>query len=336
MSVLNENIYRDSQIVNVLVAQAQGEKVDSNVAEDTQKVYSELIENINNPVAKAMLANLITFAVQEMLPKETDWRRYIADERAIGDGDEASFRVNYDGIKAFIIADGGTTPRTRVARKEIILPTIVVSARPVVSLRELRTGKVNMGELAANATRKMANAENAYIEGLLKTAAATWGSPFYGTGSGIVAATFDPMVQHWMRTGSAAIVGDIAAVQKLAPLTGFTASTTTTQFSPSIIDEYNNTGRIGTYKGASVVQFVNPYDTNGKDTIMSQDCLYIIPTAASVEDRPLKVVRKGNIVNVDHTDIDEMTYEIRMDEYFGAGIAVGDYPMMSVYHDETL
>ena len=48
---------------------------------------------------------------------------------------------------------------------------------------------------------------------------------------------------------------------------------------------------------------------------------YIIPTAANAEDRPLKVVRKGNIMNVDHTDIDEMTYEIRMDEYFGAGIA---------------
>ena len=81
---------------------------------------------------------------------------------------------------------------------------------------------------------------------------------------------------------------------------------------------------------------MNPYETNGVDTVMLKKALYIIPTAANVEDRPLKVVRKGGIVNVDHTDIDEMTYEIRMDEYFGAGIAMGDYPMMSVYVDSTL
>ena len=336
MSVMNENIYRDSKIVEVLVAQAKGERLDSTVLDDANKVYSELIENINNPQAKAMLANLVTFAVEEMLPAETDWRRYVADERAIAESDEAAFRVTHDGIKAYIIADGSTTPRSRVARSQIVLPTVVVSARPVVSLRELRTGKVNMGELAANATRKMANAENKYIENVLITAAATWATPFYGTGAGVVAGTLDPMIQHWLRTGSAAIVGDIAAIQKLAPLTGFTASTTTQQFSPTFINEFNQTGRIGTYKGASVVQFVNPYETNGVDTVMLKKALYIIPTAASVEDRPLKVVRKGGIVNVDHTDIDEMTYEIRMDEYFGAGIAMGDYPMMSVYVDSTL
>lgn len=336
MSVMNEGIYRDSKIVEVLVAQAKGERLDSNVIEDANKVYAELTNEINNPVAKAMLANLITYAVEMMLPAETDWRRYVADERSIGDADEAAFRVKHDGIKAFIIADGSTTPRTRVAHSQIVLPTVTVSARPVVSLLELRSGKANMGELAADATRKMANVENQYIENVLLTAAATWQTPFYGTGAGVIAATIDPMIQHWMRSGSAAIVGDIAAVQKLAPLTGFTASATTQQFSPEIINEFNNTGRIGTYKGASVVQFVNPYETDGVTTVMKRRALYIIPTAANAEDRPLKVVRKGNIMNVDHTDIDEMTYEIRMDERFGAGIAIGDHPMMSVYVDSTL
>ena len=336
MAVMNEGIYRDSKIVDVLVAQARNEKLDSNVLDDANKVYSELIDNINNPVAKAMLANLITYAVEAMLPQETDWRRYVADERQIGDADEAAFEVKHDGIRAFIIADGSTTPRTRVASHNIVLPTVTVSARPVASLLQIRAGKVNMGELAANATRKMANAENKYIESVLQTAAATWSSPFYGTGAGIVAGTFDPMVQHWMRTGSAAIVGDIAAVQKLAALTGFTAATNTLQFSDDIINEVNRTGRIGVYKGANVIQFVNPDEANGIDTVMKKNDIYIIPTAASVEDRPLKVVRKGAIMTVDHTDIDEMTYEIRMDERFGAGIAIGDYPMLSVYRDSTL
>lgn len=335
MAVINEGIYRDSKIVDVLVAQAKGERVDSNVLEDAQKVYSELASDMS-PMNKYQLANLVTFAVEQMLPAETDWRRYIADEKQVGDADEAAFRVKHEGIKAFIIADGSTTPRTRVAHSQIVLPTVTVSARPVVSLLELRSGKANMAELVKDATREMANVENKYIENVLITAAANWTSPFYGTGAGVVAATIDPMIQHWLRTGSAAVVGDIAAIQKLAALTGFTASTTTQQYSPTIINEFNQTGRIGAYKGASVVQFVNPYETDGVNTVMSKGALYILPTAARAEDRPLKVVRKGAIMTVDHTDIDEMTYEIRMDERFGAGIAVGNYPEMSVYVDSTL
>lgn len=330
-----ENIYRDSNVVDVLVAQAKGERVDSNVAEEAEKLYASLYNDMN-PMNRYMLANLVTFAVERQLPAETNWRSFIADEKQIGDADEAAFRVKKDGIKAFIQADGATTPRTRVAHKQIVLNTVAVSARPVVSLRELRSGKTSMADLVNDAAREMANVENKYIEDVLLTAAATWSAPFYGTGAGVIAATIDPMVQHWMRSGSCAIVGDIAAIQKLAPLTGFTASATTQQYSSQIINEFNLTGRIGTYKGASVVQFVNPYETNGIDTVMKKRALYIIPTAARVEDRPLKVVRKGNILTVDHTDIDELTYEIRMDEQFGAGIAMGNHPEMSVYVDSTL
>lgn len=329
------NIVKDSKIVEVLCAQAKNERLDSNVVNDAETLYANLY-NDPNPMNKYQLAQLVKFSVDEMIQKETDWRKYIADEKSIADTDEAAFRVTYEGIRAFIQADGSTTPRTRVAHKQVILPTQVVSARPVVSLRELRAGKTKMSDLVMAATREMANAENKVIEDTLLAGASAWGSPFYGTGAGVLAATLNPMVQHWLRTGSAAIVGDIAAIQKLAELTGFTAAVGTQQFSPDIINEFNTTGRIGFYKGASVVQFINPYDHDGKTTIMQQGALYIIPTATRVEDRPLKVVRKGQILSVDHTDIDEMTYEIRMDEQFGAGIAMGDYPMMSVYVDSTL
>lgn len=327
-------IYRDSKIVDVLVAQANGERVESDVLKDAEALYAELVAD-PNPMNKYMLASLVTYAVERKLAAETDWRKYIADEKHVGDTDEAAFRVTHDGIKAFIQAPGSTTPRTRVSHKQVILDTVVVSARPAVSLLEMRSGKTKMADLVNKASREMANAENRYIESVLMAAAATWTTPFYGTGAGIVAATLDPMIQHWMRTGSCAVVGDIAAIQQLAPLTGFNAATTT-QFSNDIINEVNQTGRIGTYKGANVVQFVNPYETNGIDTVMKQNALFIIPTAASVEDRPLKVVRKGNIINVENTDINDLTYEIRMDQMFGAGIAMGNYPEMSVYVDSSL
>lgn len=325
-------IKNDSKIVEVLVAQARGERLESQTINDAEAMYAELY-NDPNPMNKYRLAQLVTYAVNEMLPAETDWRKYIADEKQIGDADEAAFRVTNKGIKAFIQADGATTPRTRVSHNQVVLPTVVVSVRPVVSLRELRAGKTKMSDLVADATREMANAENKYIENVLLSAAATWAIPFYSTGSGIVKATIDPMVQHWLRTGSAAIVGDISMVQKLAEQTGFTAATGTQQFAPELINEFNKTGRIGFYAGASVVQFVNPYEDDGINTVMKKNSLFILPTASRIEDRPLKVVRKGNILTVEHTDIDEMTYEIRMDQAFGAGIAMGNHPEMSVYSD---
>lgn len=329
------NIKADSKIVEVLVAQANNERIDSQVVSDAEKLYAELY-NDPNPMNKYRLAQLITFAVNERLPAETDWRRYLADEKQIGDTDEAMFRVRHDGIRAFIQADGSTTPRTRVSNKQIILPTTVVSARPVVGLRELRAGKTKMSDLVVDATREMANAENKYIENVLLSAVSTWKAPFYGEGTGIVKTTLNPMVQHWLRSGSAAIVGDIAMIQKLTEQTGFTAAVGTQQFSPDTINEFNRTGRIGYYAGASVVQFVNPYEHDGVTPVMNDKVLYIIPTAARVEDRPLKVVRKGSILTVDNTDIDEMTYEIRMDQAFGAGIAFGNTPEMSAYVDKTV
>ena len=56
------NIKADSKIVEVLVAQANNERIDSQVASDAEKLYAELY-NDPNPMNKYRLAQLITFAV---------------------------------------------------------------------------------------------------------------------------------------------------------------------------------------------------------------------------------------------------------------------------------
>ena len=265
----------------------------------------------------------------------TNWLDLISDHKRIGAGEEAAFRTTANGIKAFIQAKAGTTPRSRVANKQIVVDTVAVSVRPAVNLLELASGKINFGDLAMYAAVELANKKTAHIQSVLDTAASGFSSPFYGTGSGIVAGTFDPMVQHWMRTGGAAIIGDIAAVQKLAVLTGFTGSNSD-QWGNGIIEEFNRTGRIGLYKGAQVVQFVNPYDNDGVNTMLGKARLYIIPTTMSPDARTLKVVEQGGVISVENTSINELTYEVRMDEHFGAAVVYGATPTVSVYYDSTL
>ena len=91
------------------------------------------------------------------------------------------------------------------------------------------------------------------------------------------------MIQHWMRTGAVSLLGDIAIISKLAEQTGFTASTTTKQYSPSIIDEYVRSGVIGTYYGAKVINLVNPYLSDNITPQIDTKKLYILPTAAAAD-----------------------------------------------------
>ena len=308
--------------------------MDSAVRENMNNVIKTLAAD-RNPMNMYQIGQVLAFTVEELERPMTNWIDLIADHKRIGAGDEAAFRTTANGIKAFIQAKAGTTPRSRVADKQIVVDTVAISVRPAVNLLELATGKINFGDLAMYAAVELANKKAGYIQNVLNTAASGFASPFYGTGSGIIAGTFDPMVQHWMRTGGAAIIGDIAAVQKLAPLSGFT-SATNSQWGNGIIEEFNRTGRIGTYKGAQVVQFVNPYLEDDVTTALDIARLYIIPTSMSTDARTLKVVEQGGVISVENTSINELTYEVRMDEHFGAAVCYGTQPTVSVYYDNTL
>lgn len=298
------------------------------------KVVHDLAAD-RNPMNLYQIGQLMAFTVEELERPMTNWLDLIADHKRIGAGDEAAFRTTANGIRAVIQAKAGTTPRSRIADKQIVVDTVAVSVRPAVNLLELASGKVNFGDLAMYAAVELANKKTQYVQQVLDAAATSFASPFYGTGAGLVAATIDPMIQHWMRTGGAAVIGDIAAIQKFAPLTGFTASTNT-QWGNGIIEEFNRTGRIGTYKGAQIVQTVNPYLPDDVTPVLNISKLYIVPTTMNTDARTLKVVEQGGVISVENTSINELTYEVRMDEHFGAAVVYGVQPTVSVYYDSTL
>lgn len=287
-----------------------------------------------NPMNRYQIAQVLAFTVEELERPMSNWLDLIADHKRIGAGEEPAFRVTANGIRAYIQAKAGTTPRSKVADKQILVETNAISVRPAVNLIELAAGKVDMGTLAMYAAVEMANKKTGYVQQVLDAAAANWAAPFYGSGSGVVKATIDPMIQHWMRMGGAAVIGDIAEVALLAANTGFTASTNT-QWGNGIIEEFNRTGRIGTYIGAQVVQVVNPYQLDNVTPVLNTKNLYILPTTLATDARSLKVVEQGGVFSVENTSINDLTYEVRMDEHFGAAIVYGETPALSVYHDSS-
>ena len=330
-------IRKDSQIVEIATAAARHERLDSNVVENANQLIRDLASD-PSPNNKYQIAQLVKFAVNDIIKQDTNWLDMLADVKRVGFGDKAEFEVKLPGVKAFIQAKGATTPRTKNARKTVSLETLAVSARPVINIVELQNGLANAADVINDASFQMECAMNGYIESVLTTAAATWSAPYYGTGSGLVKSTLDPMVMHWIRVaGGAAIFGDIAENTKLGELTGFAANSSTQQFAGNIINEQNQNGVIGTYLSAKVVNLINPLKEDGTDGFVFNDKkLYIVPTGIDAGMRPLKVVFEGDVFSTEATNIDDLSWEIRLDQYFNAAIAKGIRPYMGMYADSSV
>jgi hypothetical protein len=334
--MLDVTIQKDSKIVQILAAQARKEQIDTGDVKNLDDAVMALASDAN-PHNLYLIGQLVGFTVTELMKPTVDFLSKLADTKRINYGDRVTFNTKLPGIRAFIQAKGATPRSSKIAHKQVSFETIAVSARPQLNLMEMLTGRVQMSELVLDATREMNNVMLGHIQTVLQTGVATWSTPFYGDGSGVVKATIDPMIDYWTRYGTGVtILGDIEAISKFAPLTGFTAATSTQQFAPSIIEELNNVGYIGKYRGANLVVMANPYKEDNITTTLSKGYIYILPTAADLNMRPLKVLVEGNVQAEEARNIDDKTYEIRLDQFFGAVMAMGTTPMMACYKDTTL
>lgn len=235
------NFNADMNIVSLLASAARGEQVETDKLQQANDYCAELVKDFS-PENRHKLAQLVGYAVTELTQPTENYFATIGDLKTVGYGDKAGFRVKKGNVKAYIQAKDSTTQRSKVAHDQIVVDTVEVSARPAINVSEMLAGRTNISDLIREAAVEMSNVQLAYVQNVLKNAVTSWGAGFYGTGAGIVAATLDPMVQRWMRTGGAVIVGDIAAVSQLANLTGFVSAANEKQFSPNIIDEFNQFG----------------------------------------------------------------------------------------------
>lgn len=120
-------------------------------------------------------------------------------------------------------------------------------------------------------------------------------------------------------------------MQQLAPLTGMGMSNQLTQFSPELINEHNGNGFIGRYNGVDVISLTNSYFDGTTTPVLATDWLYIIPGGMSGDTRNLKIVNEGGVNSIDSQNIDDMVYEIRLDQWFGAAFVSGKLPTIGAY-----
>jgi hypothetical protein len=300
---------------------------------EARAAIRELAKN-PNPINRYEIAQLLAFVVNDIINQKTQYIDLFADVKRVAIGEKAMFKIKKSGIKAYLQAKNGTTHRSRIMNAYQDVDTIEVSARPYVNLYELAAGKVNFDECITDAADEMEKKIVQEIEATLYAAFSGYSSPSYASGSGIVAATIDPMIRAMQRLGNTSIIGDINCIYKLADLSGFTVATTTYQFNDAAIAEFNKNGFIGNYKGSSVVKLNNPFARGSlSTTVLKQDLLYIVPSGAEM---PLKVVMEGDVESMDQTNINDNTMEVQLRKYFGSAIIYGDNPQIAVYEDTSL
>lgn len=327
------NVTKDSKFVKVLTAQAKNERVDSNLVQEANEIVAELVKD-PSPQNRHQLAQTVGFAVNDLQQGELDFLNHVADIKNIAYGDKAAFNVKTGGIKAYIQAKGSTTARSYVADRQVTLETVEISARPAINIMDLRTGRVNMADLIREANREMTNMKLAKIEGVLHDAIDDYASPFYATGTGVVKATLDAQLAYFNRLGNVTLLGDAAAVGQLSGITGFASYSGQNMIvSPSdnMIDELNNNGFIGRYMGANVMKLQNAYKDGTTTPVLAVDWIYILPAGMTGDARNLKVVNEGNVNAFESQNIDDLVYEIRLDQWFGAGFVTGKLPTIGAY-----
>lgn len=324
------NVTRDSKLVKVIAARANNERIDSNVAKEADDIIKELATDFT-PQNRHQIAQTVAFAVDELQKDSLDFLSKVADEKHIAYGDKAAFNFRTGHVNAYLQAKGATTARSMVGGRQILVNTEEVSARPAMNIMELRTGRTNMADLVREANIAMTQAKLGKIQTVLVSGLSTMSTPFYAAGTGVVKASLDAQLNHFRRLGPVTIIGDIAAVSQLNGLAGFAIDSTQTQHANEHIVEANNNGFIGRYNGCDVVAMDNAYKLGTITPILDTDKLYILPGNVSADMRNLKIVNEGSVQAFESQNIDDLVYEIRLDQWFGAALCVGEYPTIGMY-----
>lgn len=323
-------VNRDSKLIKVLASQARRESVDANQIAEADEIIAELAQDLT-PENRHEIAQVIGYTIEDLQSHALDFLNQVADQKNVNYGDKAAFNIKTGGVKAYFQAKGSTTPRSFVSGKQILVDTEEVSARPAINIIDLRAGRVKMADLIREANFEMTLKKIKKVEQVLHAGIQKFETPFYGTGTGVNQQVLDKQINYFRRLGPVNIIGDIEAVSEMSDLVGMKLSDNMMQRSNNQIDEYNANGFIGTYKGCNVIALTNAYEDGETTPILNPKWLYIVPGNLSSDSRNLKLVNEGGVSSFESQDINDLVFEVRLDQWFGAAFVTGKLPTAGGY-----
>lgn len=321
-----EKIERGMKLIKVLAAENRGERVDSDKIAEAQQIVSELTQDLT-PGNCHLIAQTVAYTVEDLQKNALDFLGTVADIKNISYGEKAAFKLRHGGIKAVIQAKGATAPRSYVSDSQVLVETKEIAARPAINIIDLRTGRVQIGDLIREANEAITDKKLKMAQQVLHAGISRFSTPFYSASvTNLNQALLDAQLMHFRRFGPVTILGDMALVSQLAAWTGMAVNSTSMQYSGNMLDERNKNGFIGNYNGCAVVGMTNAYEDDGVTPILNPNWLYILPGGQTADARNLKLVNEGGVNSMSSQNIDDRTYEVLLDTWFGAAFVTGKNP----------
>jgi hypothetical protein len=232
-----------------------------------EKVNEEAAANWEDPAWRREMAAVLTSSILEGFTFETFYDQIVSVER-VGFDDRVILEEE-TGLKVFFIAKGGHIEASALVSESMEIPRDTLGFHVYEFEDKMQSNFAKSAATLRNlAVRRLDWGVNKQIKALIE-AAIDSGGPYYISGAGLDKTALDTAIREVRdesQTGVVSLYGRSVMVDQIADFTGF---------ADEALEEIRKRGRLGVYRGASVVQARNWKDEDGVSFIPANE-LYVI------------------------------------------------------------
>lgn len=266
------------------------------------KVNAEAKANWENPAWRRAMAAVLTESILEGFRFETFYDQLIEVER-VGFDDRVILEEE-TGLQVFFIAKGGHIEASAMVSESLELPRDTLGFHVYEFEDKLQDNFAKTtAELRNLAVRRMDWGVNKQIKALIEAAIGP-ASPYYTSGASVSQTAVNTAIREVRdesESGVVTIYGRSTMVDQIADFTGF---------ADEALEEIRLRGRLGTYRGANVVQVRNWKDEDGASFIPANE-MYITAFDAG------KFATYGGLKSKEYVELDNWYWHYLGRQDFG-------------------
>ncbi len=230
-------------------------------------VNQEAAENWHKPDWRRAMAAVLTESILEGFTYETFYDQIIETQR-VGFDDRVILEEE-TGLKVFFIAKGGHIEASAMVSEAMEIPRDTLGFHVYEFEDKMESGFAKAAATLRNlAVKRLDWGVNKQIKALIEAGIGS-GSSYYISGAGLSKSALDTAIREVRdasQSGVVSLVGRSTMVDQIMDFTGF---------ADEALEEIRTRGRLGVYRGASVVQVKNYKDEDGASFIPANE-LYVI------------------------------------------------------------
>ncbi len=232
-----------------------------------EKVNEDAKANWHRPEWRRAMAAVLTESILEGFTFETFYDQIIQTDR-VGFDDRVILEEE-TGLKVFFIAKGGHIEASAMVSEALELPRDTLGFHVYEFEDKMESGFAKAAATLRNlAVRRLDWGVNKQIKALIE-AGIDSGSPYYVSGAGLDKGALDTAIREVRDesiSGVVTLYGRSTMVDQIVDFTGF---------ADEALEEIRKRGRLGVYRGASVVAVKNWKDEVG-DSFIPANEMYVV------------------------------------------------------------